>query len=153
MKKKELLDLIKSLADVIEDCSINEIELEEGGQKIRLVRGGGPTHQAVVHTTTPTSYEPPVTTVPISPTKPQEEENKQNLVLSPMVGVAYLASDPDAAPFAFEGKSVKEGDTLLIIEAMKVMNPIKAHKSGVVKKILAKNEIPVEFGETLVVIE
>ena len=85
--------------------------------------------------------------------KENNEIKKENIVSSPMVGVVYLSSDPDSSPFIKEGQHVKQGDILLLIEAMKTFNEIKAPKSGVVKKILALNSQPVEFGENLVIFE
>ena len=85
--------------------------------------------------------------------KQQEKINKENIVSSPMVGVVYLASEPSKPPFIKEGQHVKQGDILLLIEAMKTFNEIKAPKSGVIKKIVALNSQPVEFGETLVIFE
>lgn len=157
MKQKEILELISGLTDVLEKKSISEIEIEENGRRIRLVRGGK--EKEIVHL----PQQPTIavqTTVPnVGVCKPgkdlpkEENDYGDGLVTSPMVGVAYLSPDPESNPFVFEGKSVKEGDTLLIIEAMKVMNPIKSEKSGVVKKIFVKNETPVEFGEHLMLIE
>ena len=81
------------------------------------------------------------------------EINKENIVTSPMVGVIYLSSDPSEPPFVKEGQHVKQGDVLLLIEAMKTFNEIKAPKSGVIKQITALNSQPVEFGETLIIFE
>ena len=81
------------------------------------------------------------------------EINKENIISSPMVGVVYLSSDPSEPPFVKEGQHVKQGDVLLLIEAMKTFNEIKAPKSGVIKKINALNSQPVEFGETLIIFE
>ena len=88
-----------------------------------------------------------------SKTTKEPEIEKENLVTSPMVGVVYLSSDPSSSPFIKEGQHVKQGDTMLLIEAMKTFNEIKAPKSGVIKKIAALNSQPVEFGETLVIFE
>ena len=82
-----------------------------------------------------------------------EEINEENIVKSPMVGVAYLSADPSSAPFIKIGQHVKQGDTLLLIEAMKTFNEIKAPKSGVIKKIVALNSQPVEYGDDLVIFE
>ena len=82
-----------------------------------------------------------------------EEINKENIVSSPMVGVAYLSADPNSPPYIKVGQHVKAGDTLLLIEAMKTFNEIKAPKSGVIKKIIALNSQPVEFGDQLVIFE
>ncbi len=82
-----------------------------------------------------------------------EETNQENIVKSPMVGVAYLSADPNSPPYVKVGQHVKAGDTLLIIEAMKTFNEIKAPKSGVIKKILTLNSQPVEYGDNLIVFE
>ena len=86
-------------------------------------------------------------------TKQINEINKENIITSPMVGVIYLSSDPSESPFIKEGQHVKQGDVLLLIEAMKTFNEIKAPKSGVIKQIIALNSQPVEFGEPLVIFE
>jgi len=85
--------------------------------------------------------------------KPKNEINIENIVKSPMVGVAYLSSDPSSPPYIKEGQHVKQGEILLLIEAMKTFNEIKAPKSGVIKKIIVLNSQPVEFGDTLVIFE
>ena len=85
--------------------------------------------------------------------KQSTEINKENIISSPMVGVVYLSSDPSEPPFVKEGQHVKQGDVLLLIEAMKTFNEIKAPKSGVIKQIFALNSQPVEFGETLIIFE
>jgi len=85
--------------------------------------------------------------------KPKNEINIENIVKSPMVGVAYLSSDPSSPPYIKEGQHVKQGEILLLIEAMKTFNEIKAPKSGVIKKVIVLNSQPVEFGDTLVIFE
>ena len=85
--------------------------------------------------------------------KPKEEVKKENIVKSPMVGVAYLSADPNTPPYVKVGQHVKQGDTLLLIEAMKTFNEVKAPKSGVIKKIEVLNSQPVEFGDDLIFFE
>ena len=85
--------------------------------------------------------------------KPKEEVSKENIVKSPMVGVAYLSADPSSPPYMKVGQHVKQGDTLLLIEAMKTFNEVKAPKSGVIKKIKVLNSQPVEFGDDLIFFE
>ncbi len=144
---------IKKLASLLDETGLNEIEVAEGDQKIRVNRGmmvqGGVTSAAPV-------------AMPSDPTVPQAASTETpagitadhpGALSSPMVGTAYSAPEPDSPNFASKGDSVKEGDTLLIIEAMKVMNPIKAHKSGTVTQVLFENGQPVEFGDVLLVIE
>jgi len=85
--------------------------------------------------------------------KPKEDINKENIVKSPMVGVAYLSADPNSPPYVKVGQHVKQGDTLLLIEAMKTFNEVKAPKSGVIKKIEVLNSQPIEFGDDLIFFE
>ena len=89
----------------------------------------------------------------IEPAKPDLIANEENIIKSPMVGVAYLSADPNSAPYIKIGQHVKAGDTLLLIEAMKTFNEIKAPRSGVIKKIVVLNSQPVEFGDNLIIFE
>ena len=145
---------IRKLAELLEETGLNEIEVIEGEQVIRVNKGGTtlasgasapvPARMESDPTTPqPANTEAPVATVSDHP----------GAVTSPMVGTVYMQADPDAPPFVQKGANVNEGDTLLIIEAMKVMNPIKAHKSGTVTQIQVANAQPVEFGDVLMVIE
>ena len=103
---------------------------------------------------TPVSEKIPTSNIKTSEEKITNEETKEeNIVKSPMVGVAYLSADPDSPAYVKEGQHVKAGDTLLLIEAMKTFNEIKAPKSGVIKKIIALNSQPVEFGDHLLIFE
>ena len=159
MKKKEIVDLVKTLLDVTKEHDINEIEFEEDGKRIRISRQGVQKQQPVImqQPVLERAPEAPVVCKPGTDVKSSKEPSEvfetDTVVKSPMVGVAYLSPDPEARPFITEGCTVKKDDTLLIIEAMKVMNPIKAPKDGVVKKIIVNNETPVEFGEPMVVLE
>jgi acetyl-CoA carboxylase biotin carboxyl carrier protein len=136
---------IRKLAKLLEETGLSEIEYAEGDRKIRCV---GPHSQTVQMA--PVAAPAPAATAPaVAEAKPESGTP----VPSPMVGTVYMASSPEAAPFIKVGDKVKQGDTLLIIEAMKVMNPIKAPKGGIVAQILVEDAMPVEFGETLVVIE
>lgn len=144
---------IKQLAKLLDETGLNEIEVAEGEQMIRVNKGmmmAGAAMQAA-----------PIS-MPSDPTIPQAANTEMpaatsadhpGAVASPMVGTAYATPEPDAPNFVSKGDSVNAGDTLLIIEAMKVMNPIKAHKAGTVTQILFENGQPVEFGDVLVVIE
>ncbi|MDR3423880.1 MAG: acetyl-CoA carboxylase biotin carboxyl carrier protein [Alphaproteobacteria bacterium] len=139
---------IRKLAKLLQETGLSEIEYAEGDRKIRCV---GPHAQTVQLAAAPTALPPaPIAT---TPTAEAPKEITGTPVPSPMVGTVYMASSPGAAPFIKQGDKVKQGDTLLIIEAMKVMNPIKAPKAGTVAQILVEDAQPVEFGETLVVIE
>ncbi len=145
---------IKQLAKLLDDTGLNEIEVAEGDQMIRVNKGNG----IVMNGVAPAA---PVS-MPSDPTIPREPTTNipagvagdhPGAVTSPMVGTAYASPEPDAPNFVKKGDSVNEGDTLLIIEAMKVMNPIKASRSGTVTQVLFENGGPVEFGDVLLVIE
>lgn len=145
---------IKELASILDETGLNEIELKEGETSIRVSKGG-----STVFAAGGPAYMP---SMPSDPTIPQPANmdggstiatSHPGAVKSPMVGTAYLQAEPGAAPFVAKGKNVQAGDTLLIIEAMKVMNPIKAEKSGTVTQVLVEDGQPVEFGDVLVVIE
>jgi len=151
-------DAIRQLSKLLEETGLTEIEVADGEKMIRVNKGGvaAPHHHA--HHTVPAANQ----LMPSDPTVPQAANtsmppaiaaNHPGAVSSPMVGTAYLLPDPNSPPFVTKGASVKAGDTLLIIEAMKVMNPIKAPKAGTVTQILVDNASPVEFGEVLMVIE
>lgn len=152
-------DAIRQLADLLDETGLTEIEVAEGEKMIRINRGGvvaGGAHMPVHHAPNALAMMPSDPTVPqvASLEGPSQiGANHPGAVTSPMVGTAYMSPEPNAAAFISKGLNVKEGDTLLIIEAMKVMNPIKAPKSGTVTQILVDNGQPVEFGEVLVVVE
>ena len=135
-------DFVRSLAKLLEETGLSEIEYADGDKKIRCAVTRG----AVVHHAAPAASVPVVTA-------PAEAPKATNAVTSPMVGTVYLASSPGGTPFVKAGDKVKIGDTLVIIEAMKVMNPIKATKAGTVAEVLVGDAQPVEFGEPLIVIE
>ena len=144
---------IKKLAELLEETGLNEIEVAEGEQMIRVNRG------MIMGASAPMAAP---FNMPSDPTVPQAANTElpsavtsehPGAVTSPMVGTAYCAPEPDAPNFVKKGDNVSEGDTLVIIEAMKVMNPIKAHKSGTVTQILVENGHPIEFGDVLMVIE
>jgi acetyl-CoA carboxylase biotin carboxyl carrier protein len=145
---------IRELADLLEETGLTEIEVSEGDRVIRVGKVGA--------SYAPGMMMPANISMPSDPTVPQKPnmdaphtvaKSHPGAVSSPMVGTAYMQSEPNAPPFVKRGDSVKAGDTLLIIEAMKVMNPIKAEKSGTVIQILVESGQPVEFGEVLMVIE
>jgi acetyl-CoA carboxylase biotin carboxyl carrier protein len=136
---------IRKLAKLLEETGLSEIEYAEGDHKIRCV---GPRSETAQETPVALAPVPIVSAAPAAIEKPSGTP-----IPSPMVGTVYMSSSPDAAPFIKVGDKVKEGDTLLIIEAMKVMNPIKAPRAGIIGLILVEDAKPVEFGETLVVLE
>jgi acetyl-CoA carboxylase biotin carboxyl carrier protein len=142
-------DLIRDLARLLEETGLSEIEFERDGQRVRVARqmtsGGAPIHAAP--TAAIAAEVPEGDAVSLDPAK------HPGVVTSPMVGTAYLAPEPGARPFVDIGSSVRVGDTLLIIEAMKTMNQIPTPRAGTVIQILIEDGQPVEFGEPLMIIE
>jgi acetyl-CoA carboxylase biotin carboxyl carrier protein len=141
-------DAIRALAAVLNETGLTEIEIAEKDSRIRVVRAAAPAAAAAV--VPPVVPGPAV--VPSGPT-PAESAPPPGAVLSPMVGVAYLSPEPGAPPFVTVGQSVAAGQTVLLIEAMKTFNQIKAPKAGIVTRILVANSTPVEYGEVLLVVE
>jgi acetyl-CoA carboxylase biotin carboxyl carrier protein len=144
--------LVRELAELLESSHLTEIEVKDGERTIRVAR----TAAAVATSYAPPPAAPAPVAAPAAPAAaPAGDDWKAHagLVRSPIVGTAYLTPEPGAAPYISEGATVAAGDTLLIIEAMKVMNPILAPKGGRVAKILIRSEQPVEYDEPLVVIE
>ena len=144
--------LIKELAELLSANELTEIEVEDGDRKIRVKRDAAP---VMAYAPAPAMAAAPApaapAAAPVADAAPAAAP--VDAVKSPMVGTAYLSSEPGAKPFIAVGASVKQGDTLLIIEAMKVMNPIQAPKAGKVTQILVGDSQPVEFDQPLVVIE
>jgi acetyl-CoA carboxylase biotin carboxyl carrier protein len=145
-------DAIRSLATLLNETDLTEIEIAEGDKSIRVTR------VISVQAVTAPAMMPAMAAANVAVAEQGKiaalaPENHPGAVKSPMVGTAYLQSDPSAPRFISKGASVKVGDTLLIIEAMKVMNPIKSDKAGTVKEILIDDAQPVEFGQVLVIIE
>ncbi|MBU6234763.1 MAG: acetyl-CoA carboxylase biotin carboxyl carrier protein [Alphaproteobacteria bacterium] len=148
-------EAIRELAELLNETSLTEIEVADGDRKIRVAR----TATTVAHMPMAAAPVFPITD-PGAPQQathniahPVSAANHPGAVISPMVGTAYLSPEPGKPPFAAVGQKVKAGDTLLIIEAMKVMNPIKAEKGGTVTQVLLEDARPVEFGDVLMVIE
>lgn len=143
--------LVRELAEMLNDTGLSEIEVEDGDRKIKVSR----TMTAAPVAYSAPSAAPAATAAPISAPAAEAAAppSHANAVKSPMVGTAYLTPDPEAAPFVGVGDKVAAGDTLLIIEAMKVMNPITATNGGTVKAILVESGQPVEFDQPLMVIE
>ena len=142
---------VQELADILESAGLVELEYETEEVSIRLSRASSVA--TPVMTAAPVAAPAAPAASPAPSDAPVDAANHPGAVTSPMVGTAYLAPEPGASDFVKEGNSVKEGQTLLIIEAMKVMNPITAPKAGVVKSIIISNAQPVEYGEALVIIE
>ncbi|TMJ20745.1 MAG: acetyl-CoA carboxylase biotin carboxyl carrier protein [Alphaproteobacteria bacterium] len=142
-------DLVRKLAEMLDENDLSEIEVEDNGRRIVVKRklSGAPAAYAPPPPPAASAAPPP----PAAPDQPPAAH--PGAVKSPMVGTVYLSAEPGAAPFMSIGASVKEGDTLLIIEAMKVMNPIAAPRSGVVKQILVQDAQPVEYEQPLAIIE
>ena len=145
--------LVRQLADVLAETGLTEIEVEEGERRIRVARQAAPalaqfaappvTQPAAARASAPAA-DPPVSSAPAP---------SANAIKSPMVGTAFLAPEPGADDFVKVGDEVKAGDTLLIVEAMKVMNPIISTKAGTVRQILVADAQPIEFDQPLVVID
>lgn len=142
--------LIKELAKILNDTDLSEIEMEKGNLRIRVARGGAPATYTQPIAAAPAPMAAP--TAPVATTPAAEPADNPDAVKSPMVGTAYVRPSPDADPFKKIGDSVKEGETILLVEAMKTFNPIKAPKSGTVTEIYIEDGQPVEFGEALMVI-
>jgi len=146
--------LVRELAELLNETGLTEIEVEDDDRKIRVSRGAvasaAPVYAAAP--AAPVAAAPaPAAAAPAAP-EPAAGPDLKNAVKSPMVGTGYLTPEPGAAPFITVGQAVKEGDTLLIVEAMKVMNPITAPRAGTVTAILIETAQPVEFDQPLVVI-
>jgi acetyl-CoA carboxylase biotin carboxyl carrier protein len=144
-------DLVRQLAEMLSENDLTEIEVEDGDRKISVKRTI--TAAPVMHAA-PMAHAPAPAAAPAAAPAPAAESGPHpGSVPSPMVGTVYLSAEPGSKPFVAVGDSVSEGQTLLIIEAMKVMNQIPAPRSGTVTRICVQNAEPVEFGQALVVIE
>ena len=142
--------LVRELAELLAETGLSEIEVEDGDRKIKVARQitAAP---AAVHMAPAASASAPALPLPVA-AEPVAAPVDANALKSPMVGTVYLSAEPGAAAFITVGKQVNVGDTLVIIEAMKVMNPITADKAGTIKAILVENAQPVEYDQPLVVI-
>ena len=138
-------DTIRALAAVLVETGLTEIEIADKDSRIRVVRGGG-----VATTMIPVAAP---AAAPVAAAVVQDVAAHPGAVVSPMVGVAYLAPEPGAPPFVTIGQQVTAGQTLLLIEAMKTFNQIKAPKAGTVAAILVQSGAPVEYGEVLIILE
>jgi acetyl-CoA carboxylase biotin carboxyl carrier protein len=142
-------DLVKRLAEMLDENDLSEIEVEDNGRRI-VVKRKLAGMAAPAHVSAP---PPPAVAAPPAPASEPSAASHPGVVKSPMVGTVFLAGEPGAAPFVSVGATVNEGDTLLIIEAMKVMNPIAAPRSGTVRQILVQDAQPVEYEQPLAIIE
>lgn len=145
--------LVKKLAELLTTNELTEIEIEDGDRRIKVKREA----PAVIAAAAPSPALAPALTAPPMHAKEDlgsepADETSGSVVKSPMVGTAYLSSEPGSGAFIEVGKTVKTGDTLLIVEAMKVMNPITAPEGGTIKKIMVADAQPVEFDQPLVII-
>lgn len=145
-------DFVRRLARLLDETGLTEIELAEGQKRIRVTRAAAPT-ALVAAAPAPVAVAAPAQAAAAPAAAAAPSAKHPGSLASPMVGTAYVGPDPNSPPFVRVGDAVKQGQTVLIIEAMKVMNPIKAHKGGIVSQILVSDAQPVEFGEVLMVIE
>lgn len=147
---------LKTLIDLVSESNVSELEITEAEGKVRIVKGGGAVAQQYIPAM-PVQVQPAAAVPAAAPAASAEPAAapamEGHAVKSPMVGTFYRASSPGAKPFVEVGSEVKEGETLCIVEAMKILNEIESDKSGVVKRILAENGQAVEFGQPLFVIE
>lgn len=147
-KSKIDADLVRQLAGLLEETGLSEIEYGTDEWHLRVAKGG------VVSAMAPVAVETPkIDAVASHGNDENAHADHPGVVVSPMVGTAYISADPETPPFVKIGDQVSEGDTLLLIEAMKVFNPIKASRAGKVTRIFIGSGTPVEFGEPLMIIE
>ncbi|MHC8494088.1 acetyl-CoA carboxylase biotin carboxyl carrier protein [Thalassospira sp. SM2505] len=142
-------DAIRQLAELLDDTNLTEIEVAAGDNRIRVARQGTMVAAAPA---APVAAAPAPVAASVA-AAPSDAASHPGAVKSPMVGVVYFAPEPGAAPFISVGSSVSEGQTVMLIEAMKTFNPIRAPKSGKVSQILATDGHPVEYDEPLIIIE
>lgn len=150
-------EAVRKLANILADTGLTEIEIEGKEGKIRVVRAHAPSAPVPQMMPAPAVTVPVMAAAPaaaaVAPAASEDPARHPGAVLSPMVGVAYLSPEPGAPPFITVGQSVAAGQTLLLIEAMKTFNQIKATKSGIVTRILVSPGSPVEYGEPLLIVE
>ncbi len=143
-------DSIRRLAVIMAETGLTELEMVDKDSRIRVVRGGA---TAAVVSVTPTAAAP-VAAAPAAPAPaPVADASHPGAVTSPMVGVAYLSPEPGSPHFVSVGQQVTAGQTVLLIEAMKTFNQIKAPKAGTISRILVENSAPVEYGEVLMIVD
>jgi acetyl-CoA carboxylase biotin carboxyl carrier protein len=142
---------LKTLIDLVSESNVSELEITEAEGKVRIVKGGGPVtqHMAVPNISAPATTQP----APVIPAPTVAPEPTGHVIKSPMVGTFYRSASPGAKPFVETGSPVKEGETVCIIEAMKILNEIETDKAGTIIQILCENGQAVEYGQPLFVIE
>ena len=141
-------EAIRTLAGLLDETGLTEIAVEDGDRKLRVSRGGTVMAAAPV-----TAAAAPAPSDGAAEARPDTDASHPGAIKSPMVGTVYIAPEPGAAPYVKVGDTVSEGDTLVIIEAMKVMNPIRASRGGRVVRLLVENGSPVEYGQILLVLD
>lgn len=145
-------ELIRELAHLLEETGLTEIEVGDGERRIRVARGPAGLVQAMAAPVAAT-VAAPAASATSAERAVKIDASHPGAVTSPMVGTVYVAPEPGAPPFVQAGDKVNEGQTLFIVEAMKVMNPIRAPRSGKVAQVLVENGAPVEYGEVLLLLE
>jgi acetyl-CoA carboxylase biotin carboxyl carrier protein len=145
---------LKKLIDLVQESGIAELEITEGEEKVRIVKGGAVSVSAspVAGTLAVPAIAAQAEARPAAPSAEPEPAPEGKLIKAPMVGTFYRSASPDAKPFVEVGQAVKEGDTVCIIEAMKLMNEIEADAAGTIKAILVENGQPVEYGQPLFIL-
>lgn len=143
--------VVRELALILNETGLSEIEVERGGLRVRVAK------ELTVHAAAPLAHAPLLAAPAAPPETPAPRDAADarahpGMVPSPMVGTVYMAREPGQPPFVSVGQRVKQGDTLLLIEAMKTFNPIPSPKAGLVKEVLVQDSQPVEFGQPLVII-
>lgn len=144
---------LKTLIDLVSESNVSELEITEAEGKVRIVKSSGVAMAAPMMMTAPVAAAPQMAAAPAAPVAEVPAVAAGHTVKSPMVGTFYRSSSPGAAPFVQIGSVVKEGDTLCIIEAMKILNEIESDKSGTVTQILCENGQATEYGQPLFIVE
>jgi acetyl-CoA carboxylase biotin carboxyl carrier protein len=145
---------LKTLIDLVSESNVSELEITEAEGKVRIVKGGGVVQQVAAPVSLPAASSAPALAAQAAANAPAAPEVPAgHIAKSPMVGTFYRSSSPGAKPFVEAGQQVKEGETICIIEAMKILNEIEADKSGTITKIFCENGQAVEYGQPLFVIE
>ena len=153
MAEKVDRELIRALAALLAENNLTEIEWSEGDRRVRVVRSVAPTMVAMGTPMMAPAGGAPAATAGAAPAAAEFGKDHPGAVISPMVGTVYVSPEPGAKPFVSEGQEVRVGQTLLLVEAMKTMNPIPAPRPGTVRRVLVKDGSPIEYGQLLMIIE